>query len=35
MISEHPISIGFRRLTSCPRDLRDKGVIAWYKSIGT
>ena len=26
VISEHPIFIGFRRLTSCQRDPRDRGV---------
>ena len=27
--------IGFRRLTGCQRDPRDRGVTAWYQSIGT
>ena len=35
MISGHPISICFRRLTSCQRDLWDRGVIAGYQGIGT
>ena len=26
MISGHPISTGFRRLTGCQRDPRDRGV---------
>ena len=34
MILGHPISTGFPRLTGCQRDPRDKGVTAWYQSIG-
>ena len=34
VISGHLISIGFRGLTGCQRDPRDRGVTAWYQSIG-
>ena len=33
--SGYPISIGLCRLTGCQRDPWDRGVIAWYQSIGT
>ena len=33
--SGYPISTGSRRLTGCQRDLRDRGVTAWYQSIST
>ena len=33
--SGYPTSIGFRKLTGCQRDPRDRGVTAWYQSIGT
>ena len=35
MISGHPISIGFRGLTGCQRDPRDRDVKAWYQSLCT
>ena len=34
VISGHPISIGFCRLTGCQRDPWDRGVITWYQSLG-
>ena len=33
--SGYPTPTGFLRLTGCQRDPQDKGVIAWYQSIGT
>ena len=35
VISGHLICTGFRKLMSCQRDPRDRGVTAWYQSIGT
>ena len=34
VISGHPTSTGFRRLTGCQRDPHDRGVAAWYQSLG-
>ena len=31
--SGYLISTGFRRLTGCQQDPRDKGVTAWYQSL--
>ena len=33
--SGYLISTSFRRLTGCQQDPWDRGVIAWYQSIGT
>ena len=33
-ISGYPISIGFRGLTGCQWDPWDRGVTAWYQSLG-
>ena len=33
--SGYPTPIGFRRLTGCQWDPWDRGVTAWYQSIGT
>ena len=35
VISGHPIFTGFRRLTGCQRDPRDRGVIGSLPKIGT
>ena len=35
MISGHSIFTGFRELTGCQRDLRDRGITAWYQSLST
>ena len=34
VISGHPISTGFRGLMGCQRDLQDRGITAWYQSMG-
>ena len=34
VISKHLISTGFRGLTGCQQDPRDKGVTTWYQSLG-
>ena len=34
MISGHPISTGFRKLTGCQRDPRDRGVTGKSKVSG-
>ena len=32
--SSYSTPTGFRRLTGCQRDPRDRGVTAWYQSLG-
>ena len=32
--SGYPAPTGFRRLTGCQRDARDRGVTTWYQSLG-
>ena len=34
LISEQPISTSFHELTGCQQDPRDRGVTAWYQSLG-
>ena len=34
VIAGHLISIGVCGLTGCQRDPRDRGLTAWYQSIG-